>query len=180
MPDTNYSVREWLNPLSSEATGSVVAFDGMVQRRQDTEPHRFTFLEVADCNGKVNLHKMPMDGSEAFVEKMRLLAKVVTEFADYLEKGEQGMSDSPTIDEMWETIQLERDLSHIRLEHLNRLKDGLCTMVSETTVYGERAGLYAEFLLNGGVPRAMHDWCADSSCAKCNARLEKQKREMSL
>tara|TARA_R110000824_G_scaffold526_4_gene3344 strand:+ start:5420 stop:5719 length:300 start_codon:yes stop_codon:yes gene_type:complete len=84
----SYSVREWLNPISSESTGSVVAWDGMVQRRWDKEPHRFTCLEVADCSKTVVLHEAPMDGRDAFIAKMRLLAKVVTEFADHLEKNE--------------------------------------------------------------------------------------------
>lgn len=81
---TNYCRRVWLNGEDSEATGSVVAFDGVVERWRDRiEPA--TFLEVADCSGKVSLHRMPSDDMAEFVAKLRLLASVAEDFADFLE-----------------------------------------------------------------------------------------------
>jgi len=81
-----YSRREWLNDAMSEATGSVAAFDGVTKRAWDGEDRPSTFLEIADCNDKVTLHPIINDGPDAFIRKLRLLAEVVTEFADYLEK----------------------------------------------------------------------------------------------
>jgi hypothetical protein len=88
MSKNNYSRREWLNPTESEATGSVVAFDGFTRRRNSEDLQRTTFLEVSDCAGKVSLHRLSPDGTQAFIRKMRLLAEVVTEFADCLENSD--------------------------------------------------------------------------------------------
>jgi len=80
----NYNKRFWLNNEDSEATGSVVAFEGIVERWKD-RIELATFLEIADCNNKIVLHQLPSDNREEFIQKMRLLSKVVTEFADFLD-----------------------------------------------------------------------------------------------
>jgi hypothetical protein len=81
---SRYTDRVWLNPKDHEATGSVVAFHGETERHKGRkEVH--SFLEVADCNGKVSLHKAYNDSMQDFVDKLRLLARVISRFADYLE-----------------------------------------------------------------------------------------------
>jgi len=80
-----YVKRVWLNPDDCEATGSVVAFHGETERykgRKDVS----TFLEIADCGGKISLHKGHSDNMSEFINKLRLLASTATEFSDYLEK----------------------------------------------------------------------------------------------
>lgn len=76
----SYKAERWLNPKDSHATGSVVAFDGMVEKRGHHE--HMSFLEIADCSSKVSLHGR--DRLE-FARKLRLLELTISEFADYLE-----------------------------------------------------------------------------------------------
>jgi hypothetical protein len=42
-------------------------------------------LEIADCHGKVHLHQIKIDSRPDFILKIRLLAKTVNDFADFLE-----------------------------------------------------------------------------------------------
>jgi len=84
MSKPKYNVRRWLNGPESEATGSVVAFHGEVERVPGRKQVVST-LEVADCQGKICLHIMPNERMQKFIKKLRLLAKVVTTFADWLE-----------------------------------------------------------------------------------------------
>ena len=65
-----FSKREWLNKEDSPSTGSIVAFDGLIKEEDGTE-YRSTFLQVADCFGKVKLHKSCYDTIEDFVDKMK-------------------------------------------------------------------------------------------------------------
>jgi hypothetical protein len=76
----NYCVRVWLNPKGSPSTGSVVTFDGVEQGDEKT----YSFLELADCRGKIRLHMADYDTKIEYAEKMELLAKTVQKFADHL------------------------------------------------------------------------------------------------
>ena len=80
-----YHKRLWLNAKHSFSSGSVVAFHGRVdfggQRGKSTE----SFLEIADCHGKVRLHRASYDSKRDFARKLRKLAAVAIEFADALE-----------------------------------------------------------------------------------------------
>lgn len=80
-----YSQRAWLNSSESSSTDSVVAFDGITQRRNDSEPEREVFLEIASCHGKVSLHPMPGEDDQAFIVKMQTLIRVIREFTNHLE-----------------------------------------------------------------------------------------------
>ena len=84
-----YSTRRWLNPSGSSSTGSVVAWHGELHRR--AEPEVETLFEVADCHGKVCLHKIKGDSMADFIAKLRILADTANDFADYLsEQASQG------------------------------------------------------------------------------------------
>ena len=81
-----YNKRLWLNSESSEYTGSVVAFDGMVQHRYDKkESVPYYFLEIGDCHQKVRLHGANGGTREDFIAKMKLLESVIAEFIEHLE-----------------------------------------------------------------------------------------------
>ena len=43
-----------------------------------------TVLEIADCHGKVHLHKTDNDTTEQFIEKMEALRNVIDEFIAHL------------------------------------------------------------------------------------------------
>jgi len=79
-----YSKRVWLNKDSSASTGSVVAFHGETQWRDD-KPEITSFFEVADCHCKARLHKTYADDMPSFIAKLRALAAVAEEFATFLE-----------------------------------------------------------------------------------------------
>ena len=79
----SYSKRVWLNPDDSPSTGSVVAFYGAPNWKDDDGD--FAFLEVSSCHRKVRLHKTNKDTLQEFADKMRKLAEVANNFADFLE-----------------------------------------------------------------------------------------------
>ena len=86
--ETRYNRRTWLNLIDSEATASVVAFDGNVERRSG-QVESVSFLEITDCTFKVRLHQMyETDARDRFLCKLRRLAGEVSRFADYLESSE--------------------------------------------------------------------------------------------
>ena len=81
----NYSNRVWLNPHGHSSTGSVVAFHGEASWiNSDGKPSVITVLEIADCHGKMRLHKTDNDTTEQFIEKMEALRNVIDEFIAHL------------------------------------------------------------------------------------------------
>ena len=76
--------RVWLNKESSESTGSVVAWHGRVKYR-DGKPDDYIFFEVGDCSYKARLHKTSSDTILEFINKIKLLSKTASEFAEFLE-----------------------------------------------------------------------------------------------
>jgi hypothetical protein len=79
-----FSRRVWLNKDTSGSTGAAVAFCGPAKwNNKEQEIH--TFFEVSDCHCKVRLHKTYSDTSAEFIEKMRTLSKLASDFADFLE-----------------------------------------------------------------------------------------------
>ena len=77
--------RIWLNKEGSASTGTAVAFSGVVKWKSDSEK-TITFLEISDCHCKVKLHKTYSDSNEDFIEKMRKLSQLASNFADFLQK----------------------------------------------------------------------------------------------
>ncbi|MBV5346755.1 hypothetical protein JZU46_00775 [bacterium] len=81
-----YSKRLWLNKPESRSTGSVVAFDGLVDYGDGKGPEPTIFLEVADCHCKTKLHLTNYDTKEEFIEKMELLHKTIGDFITHLKE----------------------------------------------------------------------------------------------
>jgi molybdopterin synthase catalytic subunit len=81
-----YNRRTWLNPLKSDSTGAVVAFDGTVI---DFKGKKYpeTFLEISDCYHKIKLHKTADDTKKQFIAKMKLLKLEIDRFIKHLECG---------------------------------------------------------------------------------------------
>ena len=77
-----YNCRTWLNPTSSDSTGSVVAFDGKVTYGDHLVDS--TFLEIADCRNKIRLHLTSDDTREDFIQKMKILRTEIDLFIEYL------------------------------------------------------------------------------------------------
>lgn len=79
-----YNKRTWLNPVKSDCTSSVAAFDGKVTYRSKSVNDRF--LEIADCQNKIRLHQTSDDTKEDFIRKMKLLRSEIELFINHLEK----------------------------------------------------------------------------------------------
>ena len=79
---SEYNRRTWLNRENSTFTGSVVCCHMPESSRRYS-----TFLEIADCNGKVQLHKGDDDADslEAFICKLKLLRDEIEMFITALE-----------------------------------------------------------------------------------------------
>ena len=73
-----------MNPLKSDSTGSVVAFDGYVVDFEGKK-YRETFLEISDCHHKVRLHITSDDTRKQFISKLKLLNSEIDKFIKHLE-----------------------------------------------------------------------------------------------
>lgn len=82
LPEHHHNERVWLNSDGSYSTGSVVAFLGRVNWGKGNGESDEAYLEVADCRGKVKLHRAGHDTLEDFEQKMRTLAAVALRLAD--------------------------------------------------------------------------------------------------
>lgn len=86
MSKVNYNVRTNLNPETSHYTGSVACVDVEKVINQGKFTDRYTFVEIADCHGKVRIHKDPNLSLEEYIIKLRLLATAIGRFSDFLEE----------------------------------------------------------------------------------------------
>lgn len=80
----HYNRRTWLNPETKDATSYVVAFNGRVTDFKG-EVYPSTFLEIADCSRKVQLHQTSDDTREEFITKLKLLKDEIELFINHLE-----------------------------------------------------------------------------------------------
>jgi hypothetical protein len=79
-----YHKREWLNPIGHHSFSAVEAFHGKrnqasISKDDDPEEHQALFI-IHGCSDTVYLHDF-----DKGTEKLRILAKMATEFADYLD-----------------------------------------------------------------------------------------------
>ena len=84
-----YHKREWLNPEGLFATSQITAFHGNHPYKEDSgsdlKDNVLTQLIISDCHNSIHIHRAGCETSEMFTEKLRLIARVCGEFADYLE-----------------------------------------------------------------------------------------------
>jgi len=81
-----YNKRTWLNPITSDSTAHIVAFDGKVTDLDTGKKSEFVFLEISDCYHKVRLHKTSDDTYKDFINKLKVLSKEINLFIHHLEK----------------------------------------------------------------------------------------------
>lgn len=82
MSKTFYCTRKWLNGENSRSTGSVACYDGETKFADGID--RDSFIEIADCGGKIRLHKCSDDTIHDFVEKLTLLRDETDAFINHL------------------------------------------------------------------------------------------------
>ena len=87
MSTTYYNSRKWLNNEKYLSTGCVVCFDGMTEFSERL--YRDSFIEIADCRGRVKLHKSSDDSSAEFIHKLTLLRYEIDRFIDHLRTVEE-------------------------------------------------------------------------------------------
>lgn len=83
-----YNERTWLNDFDSSSTGSIVTYDGDYQK-EGHEIGKHSYLEIADCQGKISLHNTVGDADSVFIDKMKLLRKEIDLFIKHLEVHEK-------------------------------------------------------------------------------------------
>lgn len=83
-PNIPYNTREYLNPIGSPSTGSVVCFDG--NTNYDDGPYKNMFLELSDCHVKARIHKTYEDSVNDFIEKVGKLKDNIDAFYNHLIK----------------------------------------------------------------------------------------------
>lgn len=82
MSKVYYNRRTWLNSGNSRSTGSVVCFDGKTEFSDGAD--RDAFIEIADCHGKVRLHKSSDDSVTEFIQKLSTMRNEIDFFIDHL------------------------------------------------------------------------------------------------
>lgn len=83
MSKVYYNRRIWLNPESSRSTGSLVCFDGKTEFSDGIE--RDSFIEIADCRGKVRIHKSSDDDISDFIKKLSTMRNEIDSFINHLQ-----------------------------------------------------------------------------------------------
>lgn len=83
MSKSYYNHRVWLNSENSRSTGSIVCFDGETDFSDGIG--RDIFIEVADCRGKVRLHKSSDDSVAEFIQKLSAMRDEIDFFISHLE-----------------------------------------------------------------------------------------------
>lgn len=83
-----YHVREWLNKEGIYASSTITAFHGtsafLGQGNKRTE-YEDKKLTIHDCQQSIRLHQMTDQNDKEYINKIRLVAKVCSDFADYLD-----------------------------------------------------------------------------------------------
>lgn len=82
MSKVYYNHRIWLNSENSRSTGSVVCFDGETDFSDGVD--RDSFIEIADCQGKVRLHKSSYDSVTEFIQKLSTVRNEIDFFINHL------------------------------------------------------------------------------------------------
>lgn len=77
-----FTVRKWLNTKGSHSSGSVFAYFGKAPWKDGGTQY---LLEIADCHGKIRLHKSDSDSPADFIKKLKRLRKVIDRFITFLE-----------------------------------------------------------------------------------------------
>ena len=82
-----YNSRTWLNPEGSSSSGSIVCFSGLGNFSYSGEKNRaeVNYVEIADCQDKVTLHKSKYDTDETFIKKIKLIKEELDKFITFLE-----------------------------------------------------------------------------------------------
>lgn len=80
--ETYYCSRTWLNADDSPSTGSIVCYDGELDWADGKDIAMY--VEVADCHGKVRLHKSYQDTTLEFVEKIDKMIEALSKFRSHL------------------------------------------------------------------------------------------------
>ena len=79
-----FAMRKWLNRKGSHSSGSVFAYYG--PSPWDNGSDWQYLLEVADCHGKIRLHKTDADSPKDFIKKLKRLRDVIDCFISFLER----------------------------------------------------------------------------------------------
>lgn len=82
MSKVYYNCRIWLNSENSRSTGSVVCFDGKTEFSDGAA--RDSFIEIADCHGKVRIHKTSDDSVTEFIQKLSSMRNEIDFFINHL------------------------------------------------------------------------------------------------
>lgn len=83
MKSKTYSKRKWLNKSSSPSTGAAAAYYGPMPWGKKGQ--KYTYFEVSDCHNSIRLHQNEIEPIDDFIRKLRSLAKMANDFADFLE-----------------------------------------------------------------------------------------------
>jgi hypothetical protein len=79
-----YNTRTWLNPKTSDHTGSIVCFSGNVLYDQKNIDRKY--IEIADCHCKVKIHKGMGDRDVDFINKISKLRDEIDNFIVFLKE----------------------------------------------------------------------------------------------
>lgn len=83
-----YHVREWLNKEGVNATSQITAYcdeSSYYSDKNEIQTFEEKKLSISDCYQSIRIHQTPQMSDQDFINKIRLIAKVCDDFANYLE-----------------------------------------------------------------------------------------------
>jgi len=78
---TRYREHVDLNP-DTASTGSITCYDGEVT--YDNKPFQDMFVEIADCHGKIKIHRATYDNVCDYHRKLLTMITTLTKYANHI------------------------------------------------------------------------------------------------
>ena len=76
--------KEFLTEEDEVSTSSICSYAGMTKWREDLPPFPNYLIEVADCHGKVRLHRTAEMSAQEWIDQVIKLQKHITDYLQYL------------------------------------------------------------------------------------------------
>ena len=152
MSKVYYNRRIWLNSENSRSTGSVVCFDGKTEFSDGAD--RDSFIEIADCHGKVRLHKSSDDSVTEFIQKLSMLRNEVDSYINHLKTKviNEGIYNQLNTRYMKNLFKMYRDWKNRKfVEKINKVyfkqdNAGNLFMEGSLHVYGKNNGIITSWM----------------------------------
>lgn len=87
--EVTYHKREWLNPVGVSANSTISVYVGdscFFDEDNNVKTYPEKKLVISDCHNTIRIHQTPQMSDQDYIDKIMLIGKVCTEFAEELQR----------------------------------------------------------------------------------------------